>query len=348
MDAWLKRSGGPANAAQPKQAKTAHSTSSKPSSRGLVACPVCARQVPLQLINGHIDSPQCLPIEPPKAGASAAGAIEPPAVEPPVEAPTMTCPTGSGSVVAAGKPGRAPTVGAFATMMDSARQASRVLHCRLRRVDIPNGYDESSDPTCASMLAAQSPRWELRWSWHEPCGGAWSSDVLQLRLSRRGASAETKLRLHIGAEAGAPRHPRVLWRVPPPPDVMPGALGLSVSQLKSALQKNVRLCRPAAAVRVAWALVAITDGGGRRVGESELLRRLPIIAIEDVLPHPHLAAVVWMMAAHAKGMPLTGGQLQVGPHTQAPAIALHRHSRPSQANLTPPRQPSHPTSPPID
>jgi len=71
----------------------------------------------------------------------------------------------------------------------------------------------------------------------------------------------------------------------------------------------VRLCRPAAAVRVAWALAAIVDEAGKRVGETELLRRLAIVAIEDSLPPPTLPAVVFLMVAHCKGLPLSRDQV---------------------------------------
>ncbi len=33
--------------------------------------------------------------------------------------------------------------------------------------------------------------------------------------------------------------------------------------------------------------------------------RLPVIAIEDALPPPQLPALVWLMVAHSKGLPLS-------------------------------------------
>ena len=83
------------------------------------------------------------------------------------------------------------------------------------------------------------------------------------------------------------------------------ALKQLTSLLKSALQKNVRRCRVDEAVTCAAALLALADAEGRRVGEAELLRRLPIIAVEDALPEPALLpAATWLMAAHAKGYAL--------------------------------------------
>ena len=55
----------------------------------------------------------------------------------------------------------------------------------------------------------------------------------------------------------APSHPAaafVLQALDPPRSGIP--------LLKSALQKNVRLCRPAAALRVAWALLRLADPSG--------------------------------------------------------------------------------------
>ncbi|KAK9915160.1 hypothetical protein WJX75_005443 [Coccomyxa subellipsoidea] len=63
--------------------------------------------------------------------------------------------------------------------------------------------------------------------------------------------------------------------------------------LKSALQKNVRLGRADAAVRVALHLL--------KLDASELLRRACIICLEDALLHPSLPLLVWLMAAVPKG-----------------------------------------------
>lgn len=77
----------------------------------------------------------------------------------------------------------------------------------------------------------------------------------------------------------------------PPPPVFPR---LAPSLLKSAMQKNVRLGRAASAVRVAAHLILQGEAG-------ELLRRLPIVALEDACLTPALPLAVWMMAAFSKG-----------------------------------------------
>lgn len=67
---------------------------------------------------------------------------------------------------------------------------------------------------------------------------------------------------------------------------------LSVPVLKSILQKAIRRRRPLPAVRVAMELADKSL--------SELLRRLPIIVLEDSTLHPDLDFLVWLMIAHSK------------------------------------------------
>ncbi|GAX78038.1 hypothetical protein CEUSTIGMA_g5480.t1 [Chlamydomonas eustigma] len=66
-----------------------------------------------------------------------------------------------------------------------------------------------------------------------------------------------------------------------------------IPALKSALQKCVRLGRASCAARCAMHLM--------KEDPSQLLRRLPIICLEDAILHPRLAVIVWIMAAQAKG-----------------------------------------------
>lgn len=72
---------------------------------------------------------------------------------------------------------------------------------------------------------------------------------------------------------------------------------LSVPVLKSILQKSIRRRRPLAAVRVAMEL---SDKA-----LAELLRRLPIIILEDSTLHHELGWVIWIMMAHSKGFVVT-------------------------------------------
>lgn len=68
---------------------------------------------------------------------------------------------------------------------------------------------------------------------------------------------------------------------------------LSVSQLKSCLQKSIRRRAPLPAVRVAMELADRSW--------AELIRRLPIIILEDSTLHPDFGLLVWLMVAESKG-----------------------------------------------
>lgn len=66
----------------------------------------------------------------------------------------------------------------------------------------------------------------------------------------------------------------------------------SIPVLKSILQKAIRRRKPLPAVRVAMELADKSLG--------DLLRRLPIIILEDSSLHPSFALLTWLMAAHSK------------------------------------------------
>ena len=67
---------------------------------------------------------------------------------------------------------------------------------------------------------------------------------------------------------------------------------LSVPVLKSIFQKAIRRRKPLPAVRVAMELADKSFG--------DLLRRLPIIMLEDSTLHPEMNFIVWMMMAYSK------------------------------------------------
>jgi hypothetical protein len=74
---------------------------------------------------------------------------------------------------------------------------------------------------------------------------------------------------------------------------------LSVPVLKSILQKSIRRRKPLPSVRVAMELADKSFG--------DLLRRLPIIVVEDSTLHPDVPLLVWLMIASSKdyNVPLT-------------------------------------------
>jgi len=71
---------------------------------------------------------------------------------------------------------------------------------------------------------------------------------------------------------------------------------LSIPVLKSILQKAIRRRKPLPAVRVAMELADKSIG--------DLLRRLPIIMLEDSMLHPSLPFLTWLMAANSKNFEL--------------------------------------------
>lgn len=70
---------------------------------------------------------------------------------------------------------------------------------------------------------------------------------------------------------------------------------------KSNLQKCVRRQLSDRAVRTAYAMLAGNT--------SDFLRRLPIVMIEDVLPHPSIIPLVWWMMASTKGYMLSDAEV---------------------------------------
>lgn len=68
---------------------------------------------------------------------------------------------------------------------------------------------------------------------------------------------------------------------------------ISVSVIKSALQKNVRRRRGDQAARCAFWLM--------KKSFTDFIRRLPVIILEDSVLNPQFAVVVWFMVAESKG-----------------------------------------------
>lgn len=68
---------------------------------------------------------------------------------------------------------------------------------------------------------------------------------------------------------------------------------LSISHLKSCLQKSIRRRAPLPAVRVAMELADKSW--------TDLIRRLPVIILEDSTLHPDFGLLVWLMVADSKG-----------------------------------------------
>jgi hypothetical protein len=78
-----------------------------------------------------------------------------------------------------------------------------------------------------------------------------------------------------------------------PPRLVQRHSRLSISHLKSCLQKSIRRRQPLPAVRVAMELADKSW--------TDLIRRLPIVILEDSTLHPDFSLLVWLMIADSKG-----------------------------------------------
>jgi hypothetical protein len=92
---------------------------------------------------------------------------------------------------------------------------------------------------------------------------------------------------------------------------------LSPSQMKSSLQKCVRLSRVESAVKNAWYIMTRepsqvrTSNGALFNGPVELLRRLTVIMIEDSFLHANAPLLLWLTIACSKGFQIQHFALQL-------------------------------------
>ena len=108
-------------------------------------------------------------------------------------------------------------------------------------------------------------------------------------------AAECVVTLTLDAPAGAAAPPP--W-APPYADYDGRRDCGAITLLQSHLQKCVRRGRAGLAARSARALACVAFGPANLVGLAALLRRLPIIAVEDSAPLPAaVLPVIWLMAA---------------------------------------------------
>jgi hypothetical protein len=109
-------------------------------------------------------------------------------------------------------------------------------------------------------------------------------------LGETGAIARVGLLALGGSPHGAPAVEGPSLENPNAPPVRGG---ITLPILKSALQKSIRRCAAAEAVRCALAIVKMGEWG-------ELLRRVPIIMLEDAVLHPALPAIVFLMCVDSQ------------------------------------------------
>ncbi|AVK75895.1 hypothetical protein pneo_cds_288 [Pandoravirus neocaledonia] len=115
-------------------------------------------------------------------------------------------------------------------------------------------------------------------------------------------------------------------RTPPRPDV-PDTYKACIPVFKSTVQKCVRRCTPDKCAQFAWGLV---HAGGL----DQLLRRALVVLIEDAIALPEVPALVWLMAAHAKGFCLDTDDIGLVVN------AMHRAAALSVRDCVPPPEPT--------
>ena len=134
-------------------------------------------------------------------------------------------------------------------------------------------------------------RFQLSWegsSADAPQQAAWREVVDVRDKSLPGGSVKVVLTSNLAPGPGP-----LAWPVHPT-EPGEGRSHMTPSQLKSAVQKNVRLGRPGPAVRCAAQLLSLDASDG--------IRRLSVIAIEDaILPPEQMPLLTWLMAAQSKG-----------------------------------------------
>lgn len=118
--------------------------------------------------------------------------------------------------------------------------------------------------------------------------------------------------------------------IPMTPYTFPSVSSYQTSVLKSNLQKAVRRCLPEVAVATAQQMAAQGD-------TTELLRRLPIILLEDTLLNvPILSRWIWWMLADSKGWVLSAkewAQLSAD-LTSLPAYRDHLRKHPDPVDTS--------------
>ncbi|AEO98346.1 hypothetical protein EPVG_00258 [Emiliania huxleyi virus 201] len=122
----------------------------------------------------------------------------------------------------------------------------------------------------------------------------WSSAPFNSCIRRGSRKYTTRIQLHDKrTSARVTYHPKFrLQKIP-------------VHHLKSALQKNVRTGNVVGALNIAWTCTCNPDG------LRELLRRLPIIAIEDAIVPFNFNLITWLMlASHSHSYEFTNHDIQ--------------------------------------
>jgi hypothetical protein len=258
----------------------------QPVASRFVPCPAgCGRHVLEKDINVHLDS--CISNESPSLNEQSVHNAEPPKEQSDKRATSNLISAGKEEKIESRAKASPPTsdehANAFAHMMKrSAKVFSTSEDARLAQRCHLN-VNGSLSLTCYSTNPGLSQPEDIKWSTtvqlkakKSPTPSSKSNDNEPARVS---STVDLSL---SSAIASSPRKVRLVRR----------HSRLSIPVLKSILQKAIRRRKPLPAVRVAMELADKSLG--------DLLRRLPIIILEDSSFHPSFALLTWLMAAHSK------------------------------------------------
>lgn len=294
-----------------KKARGGGGSSSKASSRptarkdkpraSLVACPCCGKEVPDKLINAHLDAgcpgsqppsqqqpPQQVDVSQPNMSQQTAFSQPDASQQQPLSQQQAASQQQATMPAAAVTPASA---GSLARRSCPPATASPKSHQGNALAALMVGARKAATRRERFHLSQDSGRWHCQWTAGTGVGEgegvsevAWSA-VMVVKEAGMGE-------LHLTLSTDVPSAPGSLAASGVLPADRPD--GLPTALAKSVMQKAVRRCRPAAAARAAWHVATCGD-------LAQLLRRLPIVAIEDAVMHPAMALLVWMAAAQGKG-----------------------------------------------
>ena len=230
----------------------------------LAQCPVCGRSIHVALLESH--------------AATCAAAGDDKAAAPAVQHAALDSMQAKPDTGAARVPPSNAAGNAFAVMLASAAELKSRADGGVFACDLVDGSFQLSWLSSSADAATQQ-------------AAAWRETVDVRDKSLPSGSVKVVLTSNLAPGPGP-----LPWPVHPP-EPGEGKSHMTPSQLKSAVQKNVRLGRPGPAVRCAAQLLALDASDG--------IRRLCVIAIEDaILPPEHMPLLTWLMAAQSKGYAL--------------------------------------------
>eukprot|EP00980_Cylindrotheca_fusiformis_P004935 scaffold1051_cov119-Cylindrotheca_fusiformis.AAC.10 len=258
------------------------------------ACPICQKSISLPLLSIHVDScggPTLTAQEEEEKEGRNDIAMTPNSAK---ESKSTSSPIESKNI-STNKSNSATNPLLWQQMMESSKKQSQKLQqwFHLNAQGQVQWFFHTTSST-TSTIAKENNDHSLRKQDIQ-----WSASVTIHCNSVDAGSNKQDLLLHITSSMPPPTNTSTADKkvaVPPP---TPDNHRFSVPILKSMLQKNIRRRRPLPAMKIAMAMPL-----------GELLRRLPIICLEDSTLHPDFAFCVWCMTAHSKEYAFSSMQVE--------------------------------------